>query len=326
MAQEQLINDFMEYIKVKKKKDFYDKPSNLYVSTKVCCCKLNCKIDNSAVIQHIKRVILKDIVDETHNEDLTGINSNANIVGIKYTGEDEEKNKCEFIYSKLGSSKIKSKKKLFNNSTTIIVRLENKETPVNIKFFVNGSVSMSGCKKDDDGLKAMRILIKELQNSPSVFLNNIENLEKVNIIDYDISCINANYNIGFSIDREKLIEILEDKYKLKVKFKPKRYPGVLISYMINTECENEAICPCPRTCRGKGKKATGSGMGCCKKITLSVFQSGNIIITGAKNIEQTIKAYKYINGIIHQYFNTITKFSIEDCYDDFIEFTENYSN
>ena len=150
----------------------------LYISTKVCCC---IKLINDAVIQHIKRVILKDIVDEKHNEDLTGINSNSNIVGIKYTGEDEEKNKCEFIYSKLGSSKIKSKKKLFNNSTTIIVRLENKETPVNIKFFVNGSVSMSGCKKDDDGLKAMKILIKELQNSNDVFLNNRDNLQNVNI-------------------------------------------------------------------------------------------------------------------------------------------------
>ena len=97
-----------------------------------------------------------------------------------------------------------------------------------------------------------------------------------------------------------------------------------MSYMINTECKDEAICPCPELV--VEKEATGSGIGCCKKITLSVFQSDNIIITGAKNIEQTIKAYKYINGIIQQYFNTKTKFTIQDCYDDFEIFLENYNS
>jgi TATA-box binding protein (TBP) (component of TFIID and TFIIIB) len=43
----------------------------------------------------------------------------------------------------------------------------------------------------------------------------------------------------------------------------------------------------------------------CVQITISIFQSGSIIITGAKNIEQIMNAYQFINNIIKSEFNFI---------------------
>ena len=57
-------------------------------------------------------------------------------------------------------------------------------------------------------------------------------------------------------------------------------------------------CPCPKKCIGKG---TGEDIGQCKKITIFVFQSGSIMITGARCIEQIYSGYHFINSIFEKY-------------------------
>lgn len=51
------------------------------------------------------------------------------------------------------------------------------------------------------------------------------------------------------------------------------------------------VCKCTCDCDGKG---SGCGMGNCQRITIAVFQSGCIIITGAQTCEQIDTAYKFI--------------------------------
>ena len=59
-----------------------------------------------------------------------------------------------------------------------------------------------------------------------------------------------------------------------------------------------------KSCTGKGK---GFGLDNCKKITISAFQSGSIIITGANSIEQIIQAFKFINKIFKTHYEEIKK-------------------
>ena len=54
-----------------------------------------------------------------------------------------------------------------------------------------------------------------------------------------------------------------------------------------------------KSCTGKGK---GHGLDNCKKITISAFQSGSIIITGANSIEQIIEAFRFINNIFKKHY------------------------
>ena len=52
---------------------------------------------------------------------------------------------------------------------------------------------------------------------------------------------------------------------------------------------------CDRRCRGQG---SGEGPGECKKITMSVFQTGKIIITGAREYPQLDEAYRFLNKVL----------------------------
>ena len=70
------------------------------------------------------------------------------------------------------------------------------------------------------------------------------------------------------------------------------YPGVNIKYYFNSINNHNGVCKCINKCNGKGKN-------CCKKITIAVFNSGKIIITGGQSYEHLNIAYDFINQIIN---------------------------
>lgn len=125
--------------------------------------------------------------------------------------------------------------------------------------------------------------------------------------DYKIVLINSDYYIGFNINRESLHEILYNKYQIYSSYEPCIYPGVNSKYYWNEdylESDFPGKCMCSVYCNGKGN---GKGNGNCKKITISIFQSGSIIITGARNHMQIMTAYNFINGVIENDIDTIRK-------------------
>ena len=72
------------------------------------------------------------------------------------------------------------------------------------------------------------------------------------------------------------------------------YPGVNIKYYINTN-NCDGICKCTSICNGKGN---GCGDGNCKKVTIAVFKSGKVIITGGQNQEQITESDRFITNFI----------------------------
>ena len=54
------------------------------------------------------------------------------------------------------------------------------------------------------------------------------------------------------------------------------------------------ICNCDQQCNGKGKNDF------CKKITIAVFNSGKIIITGGQSNEHLNTAHKFITDLINE--------------------------
>ena len=125
--------------------------------------------------------------------------------------------------------------------------------------------------------------------------------------DYKIVLINSDYYIGFNINRDALHEILHNKYQIYSSYEPCIYPGVNSKYYWNEDyLDNEypGKCMCSVFCNGKGN---GKGNGNCKKITVSIFQSGSIIITGARNHVQILTAYNFINKVINNDIDIIKK-------------------
>ena len=119
--------------------------------------------------------------------------------------------------------------------------------------------------------------------------------------------INSDYFCGYEIQRENLAQILSEKYDLSVTFESENYPGVKLEYFWNSTTlgsQYEGQCRCSKRCLGKG---TGKGDTDCKKVTISTFQSGKVIVTGARSEEQLDYAYKFINKVFYDNYDLLKK-------------------
>ena len=110
----------------------------------------------------------------------------------------------------------------------------------------------------------------------------------------NIVLINSDFDIGYKIKRDILHREIVDA-GMYSSYEPCIYPGVNIKYYFNSNQTN-GICKCSAMCIGKGNGLSDGG---CKKITVAVFKSGKIIITGARTREQLEISYHFITKFIN---------------------------
>ena len=72
--------------------------------------------------------------------------------------------------------------------------------------------------------------------------------------------------------------------------------SVNINYFMNTR-NHSGTCVCSKLCNGKGNVC---GDGECKNVTIAVFKSGKIIITGGQNKDQINESYRFITNFIRE--------------------------
>jgi hypothetical protein len=238
---------------------------------------------------------------------------------------------------KHGRQKKKKDNEYFYNSCSIIVKANLSTKCVNIKLFNNGKITLTGSKAEADGYNSCCVLLEELKKVPAIFVEfdskneeyiktlgddetiieeeRLKIISNAKISSYRITMINSNFNTHFKIDLLKLLEILNsDKYMLFTKFNPEKYRGLIIGYYWNTSYSiRDGRCKCTGKCPGKGN---GDGNGNCKKVTISIFKSGSIIITGGCLTQQVDDAYESINTILRDNYKDIVKLSILDFMSD----------
>jgi TATA-box binding protein (TBP) (component of TFIID and TFIIIB) len=199
------------------------------------------------------------------------------------------------IYRTLHPKQTKGKKKnikprkSFYNQVSLLIQIKN-FIKINIKLFTNGSIQMTGCKNINSALwvldQLFGILKKEkyimnksyTQIIPCQFSDNPTQLDIEKINNLKIVMINSGFNIGFKINREKLYETLVVN-KIDSTYDPTRHACVNIKHMTNND----------------------------KLISIFVFDSGAIIITGANTCQQIISGYKFINVYLINNYKKIVK-------------------
>ena len=228
--------------------------------------------------------------------------------GIVYAEYGKKKSETQTKgYSKKHSSrKARSSNahaKRFDNQVTIVYRMVDKDmfspkNALNTKVFRNGNIQITGIKYIEQGRKMIDIIIDMLlEMYESGHANVVVSKEKMENTDYSIRLINSDFKVGFPIKRENLYKVFTSMYDNDCSFEPCIYPGVKIRYYYN-ECnvQHDGLCHCDEYCSiGKG---SGKANGQCKKITVAVFQSGCVIITGAQSQEQINDAYNFIVKVI----------------------------
>lgn len=184
----------------------------------------------------------------------------------------------------------------FYNQTTVVIRKEVgpllfKE--INIKLFKNGGIQMTGVKTLEMASGALRWLLAHVSatcpgplfSKPPVITKEATQL------------INTDFNIGSKIRRDVLQRILVDEYSLSSSYEASIYQGVKVRYFYNdskSKSDPPGHCMCPKLCKGAGD---GTKVGACKKITISSFQTGNVIVTGGRTMDQTEEAYEFIKRL-----------------------------
>jgi TATA-box binding protein (TBP) (component of TFIID and TFIIIB) len=194
--------------------------------------------------------------------------------------------------------------KTFFNQSTIVIRKKREDSDemkeVNVKLFANGGFQMTGVTSEEFSRKVIEYML-------SVFANLGETISEtpLTLQKFAIQLLNSDYKINSLIKRAELHRILCQEYKLSSTLETTIYQGVNTKYYYNEEAKiKNGICMCPRFCNGQGDgKATGQ----CKKITIAAFQTGSIIITGARNRPQLDEAYGFMNTVLQTHSDTITK-------------------
>jgi TATA-box binding protein (TBP) (component of TFIID and TFIIIB) len=181
--------------------------------------------------------------------------------------------------------RAKASKSRNKSALNALKRLRRDVVFVNCKLFQNGSVQMTGLKYVDQGVKAIEVLASIV--SQTLHTEVVHDAEK-----YTVQLINSDFNLGMEINREFLHRFIRQNLGVFSSFEPCIHASVSIKYYCGPNaCDGS--CTCAKPC--SGKRLTPQH---CKKVTVMVFQSGCVIITGAQTYEQVDEAYQFIHDLI----------------------------
>jgi len=194
--------------------------------------------------------------------------------------------------------------KTFFNQSTLVIRKKRDDSDefkeVNVKLFANGGFQMTGVTSEEFSKSVLEYMLAQF----TAFTESISE-SPLNVNKFAIQLLNSDYKINALIKRAELHRILCQEYRLSSSLETTIYQGVNTKYYYNEASPTKrGICLCPRFCNGQGD---GTTVGQCKKITIAAFQTGSIIITGARNRAQLDEAYQFMNTILQEHSTVVTK-------------------
>ena len=225
------------------------------------------------------------------------------IIPIWYPGEgilkyEHRGNVLGAAYKDIFTNRKVTTKSFFNQSTIVLRKFVSEEAgwkEVNIKLFANGGIQMTGVSSKEFAIDAVMILLGILHKLPK---SPFESTPPTTVTKIVVPLINTDYSLDHDIQQDNLHRILIEKYNLFSMLEKTIYQGVNTKYFYNKTGTQPGICTCAKFCKGQGN---GSGEGECKRITMSIFRTGRIIITGARDMEQIEAAYNFLNGVFEKH-------------------------
>ena len=217
----------------------------------------------------------------------------SEIISVQYGDKPENNRKIET--DKIKKKKKRKEKRKFYNQVTTQTFTKDPDKVVNGKLFQNGSVQITGCKSLNNFVIAINTLCKNLCEEVHImdfknkkvikkpFTSDINKTRIEEITKFNIVMINSNFDLGYKIDREALYSITK-KENLPAIYEPIKHACVNIKYKYDIK----------------------------KTISIFVFESGKVIITGSNESDHIIKAYQFINNLLNKYKHDILLQNIDD--------------
>ncbi len=203
-----------------------------------------------------------------------------------------------------------SAKTFFNQSTLVIRKLRGGDgddaaqfKEVNVKLFANGGFQMTGVTSEEFSRIVLDFILEKMSGLAQPISETPLTVKK-----FAIQLLNSDYKMNMLLKRAELHRILCQQYHLSSTLETTIYQGVNTKYYYNEAAPaTRGICMCPKFCNGQGD---GTQVGACKKITIAAFQTGSIIITGARNRQQLDEAYKFMNEVLQTHRDCVAKLAV----------------
>lgn len=251
-----------------------------------------------------------------------------NIVGIEYQRNGE-------IITKGTIKNKKSKTSLFYNQITLNINLADSKY-INSKVFTNGKIQMTGCRSLLDAIETSSIIVDIIDklNGYDKKESIVVDQFKVKLIN---SIFNIGINIEINREHlyriitneySYYVEYVPDEYP-GVRIKYRHYiDNNKYNWTVNDVCQWLAdldchVCvPIFHKLQIDGNKLLTLGVNdlnsmgikneeiidkilnyiysdkISRNITIIIFRTGNIMITGAKSFDQLIRPYNFINNLL----------------------------
>ena len=260
--------------------------SPLRISTLVTTGHLGTSIDLSSLFKQIKDIL---IPIGFPMEGFLKMEHETNVIG--YSARDL-------------LTKRRVSDKTFFNQSTIVIRKIRKDTgdfkEVNVKLFANGGFQMTGVTDEEFSRDVISWMISRINS-----FETLTTKTPLELVKFNVQLLNSDYKMNAQAKRAELHKILCDTYNLSSTLETTIYQGVNTKYYYNeTSPAGHGICRCPRFCSGQGD---GTEVGTCKRITIAVFQTGSIIITGARTKRQLDEAYDFMNRILRTHAKEVSR-------------------
>jgi hypothetical protein len=200
-----------------------------------------------------------------------------------------------------------SDKTFFNQSTFVIRKRRggegedrNEFKEVNMKLFANGGFQMTGVTSEEFSKVVLQFILEAFGRLPAPISEKPLSMKR-----FSVQLLNSDYKMNAPLKRSELHRILCQEYRLSSTLETTIYQGVNTKYYYNEAAPaTRGICMCPRFCNGQGD---GTTIGSCKKVTIAAFQTGSIIITGARNMNQLDEAYGFMNQVLQTHRDAVVK-------------------
>lgn len=232
------------------------------------------------------------------------------VINVQTIGHYMELNKDDVVCVKYGPDsivrsliplkrnyKVKDPtQKNFQNQVSVMIRIKNQRC-IHVKLFSNGTMQITGCKSVHNFTEVMLMLCRKLltvkfayntetkKTIKKTFVTNPNAIKMDKITNLTIRMINSSFHVGFMIDRVIFYKLLLEK-------------GYTCTY---DQCSHAGI---------NLKWKIGEDV-----ISILIFESGSVIITGAKNKNHIWETYEFIVKLLYENFSIIVKMDIEKLLD-----------
>jgi TATA-box binding protein (TBP) (component of TFIID and TFIIIB) len=164
------------------------------------------------------------------------------------------------------------------------------KTVVSVKIFPNGKVQVAGLCN----IKSCAYIIRKVNNKCKDFYKNETESKITNV---KIAMINSDFKIINSINLVRFCDILSQNSVqsngnfLSIVYQPIKYPAINTKFICDEYLEEYNNHIYKYSCKKKFNKT----------ISILIFRSGSIIITGGNILHDYFNVYKYILNIIEKY-------------------------